>query len=80
MESEIAVAGAKEEPSGTPDEEGNDEVPALVPQEDEESDDEAEESESEDEIEEEDKKQSGQTVRRSECIKVGATRQVCGSY
>jgi hypothetical protein len=71
---ESADAEAEEEPSGDPAEEGNNEVPALVPQEDEESNDEAEESESEEETDKEDKEQSEQRVRRSERIKAGVKR------
>jgi hypothetical protein len=68
---ESAEAEASDDPSGDLGEGGNNEVPALVPQEDEESDDEAEESEDE---EDSDEAESEQTMRRSERIRAGVKR------
>jgi hypothetical protein len=80
--------GAEREPYDNPAEENSNEVPALVPQEEEESDNEAEESddeaeESDDEAEEpegeaasddEDEEQSVRRARRSERIRAGVKR------
>jgi hypothetical protein len=65
---ESADVEASNDPSGDLGEGRNNEVPALVPQEDEESDDEAEESEDE---EDSDEVESEQRMRRSERIRAG---------
>jgi hypothetical protein len=64
--------GAEQEPSDNPVEEENNEVPALVPQEDEMSDDEVEEAE--EESDDEDEEESDNRVRRSDRIRAGIKR------